>query len=179
MSSDPPVILYRLPETERAGLREPFNPVETETEFITKVREGQHAPPYITVGDVVSDTLLRYDIQPRLMVFDLATKRDAVGEEMKARLSNHPAPLVEVRSEAATISEELVEAVFAGVAGPGQTRILVHGEEDLAVLPALLKAPGGTVIYGMPNRGLVPVPVSPESRARAEHWLSLMKVDSA
>lgn len=174
-----PVVRYRLPEANREGLREPFQPVETEDEFVTKAREGMHQRPFITIGDVVSDTLLRHQLDPHVMVFDLATKRDAVGDAMRERLTNHPARLVEVRSEAATISDELIDALEAAFESREPTRILVHGEEDLAVLPALQKAPSGTVIYGMPNRGLVPVPVGPESRARAEHWLSLMKVDSA
>lgn len=173
----PPAVAYRLPDRLRDEMRVPFADIMTEEEFLGAVKEGALRAPFVAVGDMVADTLLRHGIAPKLILYDLITKRDAVGLSVEKRLTDHPVRLVRVRSDPATLSAELVDAVQEALEAPGEAKILVDGEEDLGTLPALAHAPlGGTVIYGMPNRGVVPVPVTPESRQRARDWLSLMKV---
>jgi GTP-dependent dephospho-CoA kinase len=158
-------------------MRVPFADILSEPEFLEAVQTGALRPPFVSVGDIVSDTLIRHGIEAKLLVYDLITKRDEIGATVEARLEAHPARLVTVVSEPATLSADLVEAVKDALGAPDAVKIRVIGEEDLATLPVLAHCPiGGTVIYGMPNRGLVPVPVTPDARQRAVDWLTLMKV---
>jgi uncharacterized protein (UPF0218 family) len=54
-------------------------------------------------------------------------------------------------------------------------RILVNGEEDLLVLPAVLFAEeGADVFYGQPNEGMVHVRVSSQTRMMVAEMLSRM-----
>ena len=53
----------------------------------------------------------------------------------------------------------------------------MDGEEDLAVLPAVILAPqGAIVIYGMPNTGLVIITVNDEHRRNALAIVEKMEV---
>lgn len=169
--------LYRLPDSLRPELQEPFGPVLQEDEVVARIRDGTYGRPVVTVGDVVSATLLRHKVFPDVLLYDLSTMRGLVGEDVRAILEGHPARLLEVRSPAAEITQELVMALKIAFESPMMTKIKVEGEEDLAGLPAIQACPlGGTVIYGMPNRGLVAVPVDAEAKDRVERLLSLMKV---
>ena len=62
----------------------------------------------------------------------------------------------------------------------GLTRIEVDGEEDLAVMPAIIHlASGATVIYGLPNRGATLVKVGDESKRVAREFLESFQVVSS
>jgi len=54
-------------------------------------------------------------------------------------------------------------------------RIVVHGEEDLLVIPTVLFSPEDAVIlYGQPNEGLVIVKVNQEIRNKAKSIMNSM-----
>jgi uncharacterized protein (UPF0218 family) len=86
--------------------------------------------------------------------------------------------VVKVRNPPGTISDELwgtLEEVFAH---PElyPVRVEVEGEEDLASLAAIALAPGGaTIIYGLPNRGVVVVSATPEHKKKVFDVLQRMK----
>lgn len=173
-------IQYRLPDDMRDELRSPLGKVLSEDDLVDAIHAGQYGEPLVTVGDVVSASLLARGIEPHLVIFDLITQRGEVDSDVQRRLLRHPVPQTEVESPPACLSAALVSAIRHGLKSPSPSKILVRGEEDLAGLPAILHCPpGGTVIYGMPNEGLVPVPVSEESKTRAQDLLTLMKVEDA
>jgi hypothetical protein len=78
---------------------------------------------------------------------------------------------------AGTITKSLFDSIRKAAASlskasPQQT-ILVSGEEDLAVLPAVLFLPQGSVIfYGQPKKGMVAVVVDETIKKRALSLLS-------
>lgn len=175
-----PVVLYRLPRELRSVLKEPLAPIVSEAGLVALEREGRLGRPLVCVGDMVCETALRLGLGPKVLVYDLVTMRGDVPEEVKKALTQRKERLVHVRNPAATITQELEDALKQALHRGGVTRIQVEGEEDLAGLPAIVHAPeGATMIYGMPNEGLVPVPVTDENRARAGSLLSLMKVGPA
>jgi len=58
------------------------------------------------------------------------------------------------------------------------TVLVVDGEEDLAVLPAIVAAPAGaSVVYGQPDEGMVHVVVTDETRAHVRELLERMDGD--
>lgn len=170
-------IAYRLPKSLRARLKEPLGPIVDEEQLLAMEQEGRLGRPLICVGDMVCETLLRLGFEPKVLVYDLVTLRGPVPGAVEKTLTEHGSRLVEVQNPPATVTRELEEELLNALARDETTRIRVDGEEDLAGLPAIIHAPeGATMIYGMPNQGLVPVSVTGESRSNAAKILSLMKV---
>ncbi len=81
----------------------------------------------------------------------------------------------EVDNPSGTVSQQLISAVrraVNGVALHKRARIVVHGEEDLAVIPAVIEAPeGAAVVYGQPNEGMVIIAVTAEKKHHAQRLL--------
>jgi hypothetical protein len=51
-------------------------------------------------------------------------------------------------------------------------RIVVNGEEDLAVIPAVVEAPlGAAVVYGQPNKGMVIIAITQERKKKAKQLM--------
>jgi hypothetical protein len=133
----------------------------------------------VSVGDVVTAHLGRVDYTPKVSIVDDRTEREAVDERVVA---DWPAvdQILTAENPAATVTEELVEALDTGLRGAGTTRIEVDGEEDLAVLPAILLAPdGATVVYGQPGEGMVAVSVGRDSRETCLELLAHLDRDKA
>lgn len=163
---------YRLPTALRPLLAQPFGPVYG-TERALKAVRGRSV---VAVGDVVTQTFLRNDVLPKLMLVDGLTQR---GTRVQDALEGLPANVrrVTVPNPPATITQPLLAAMDRALREKGSTLIQVQGEEDLAALPAMIMAPDGTAVcYGQPNEGVVVVLVTPEVRARAQDILRQMDV---
>lgn len=73
------------------------------------------------------------------------------------------------------LTDDLIAALKGAVAAP-PALIYVDGEEDLAVIPAVLAAPDGAVVlYGQPCEGVVALLVDAERKKKAEWLLSLFE----
>ena len=166
-------VVARLPEGERHRFKDPLGPLFTDTEALLQAA----GRPIIAVGDVVTAHLGRVGYTPTLALVDDRTEREAVAAGV--REDRPAAGTVEtVENPAATITRELVAAIEAGLDREGSTRIEVDGEEDLAVLPAILVAPSGaTVVYGQPGEGMVAVSVTQETRERCLELLTHLDRD--
>lgn len=168
--------MYVLPDALRPALADPFGPIHDTGEALRKV-QGRLV---VSVGDVVTQTFLDGGVVPKLMVVDGHTQRGAVElrADSLAGLPKHGVTRVEVENPAATITHALLSQMDRGLKAKGSTLIVVHGEEDLAALPAMLLAPeGAAVCYGQPKRGIVIVIVTPEVRRRAQDILHQMEVN--
>ncbi len=170
-----PTIVARLPESERHRFKDPLGPLFTDAEALLEAA----GRPIVSVGDVVTAHLGRVGYTPQVAIVDDRTEREVV--EAGVIEDRPPAErVVELANPAATITAELVDAIDAGLAGDEPTRIEVDGEEDLAVLPAILLAPdGATVVYGQPGAGMVAVGVGRESRETCLELLSHLDRDTA
>jgi len=168
-------VVARLPEGERHRFKDPLGPLFTDTEALLQAA----GRPIISVGDVVTAHLGRVGYTPKVALVDDRTERETV--DAAVREDRPEAGTVEtVENPAATITRELVTALQAGLVRDGSTRIEVEGEEDLAVLPAILVAPdGATVVYGQPGEGMVAASVDRESRERCLELLRHLDRDKA
>ncbi len=130
--------------------------------------------PVITVGDVVTETLLAV-CTPAVAVIDDQTQRTPLDSSIdRAAFSNKRS----VVNDAATISAALVEALGAAITADDSTVIVVDGEEDLATLPAILLAPpGASIVYGQPDVGMVLVTVDTAVRDDCRELLERMDGD--
>ncbi|WP_255195058.1 GTP-dependent dephospho-CoA kinase family protein [Halorarius litoreus] len=144
-------VVLELPEALRGELKDPLGPIYTDAEELL----ADAGEPVVCVGDVVTYHLLQAGYHPSVALVDGKTKREAVDPEIRDAIEGFDRH-VEVANPAAGLSEELLELLAAGIEAGATTLVEVHGEEDLAALPAVLATPeGGSVVYGQPDEGMV------------------------
>ncbi len=124
----------------------------------------------VTVGDRTTEYFVTHGHRPRLQIVDSLEKR-----------AKRTAPvggfdhITSVSNPAGGISGEAMELVRLELGRGDAARILVNGEEDLLVLPAVLFAEeGADVFYGQPNEGMVHVRVSSQTRKKVTEMLAQM-----
>ena len=171
---------YALTPELRIKLKTPFGslilgvPSQTMAKMKEMV-EKEHPPKIISVGDVVSRNLHKYNIHPQLTIIDNVSLRDqAMPEEAAVEKT------VYVDNPQGTITKEAVTVVKEALESGEHTHIVVRGEEDLLTLTAVLYAPENAfVVYGQPHSGIVVVKVTPNNKARAQECLNAMKVSKS
>jgi hypothetical protein len=164
-----------LPDGAREAMREPLGPVIQTSEL------GMHlegARVLVTVGDMVTATLLDAGYDISLAVFDFKTLRTEQ-RDFQHRLEKFGGRRIRVGNPPAMLTMELWEAIqnaFLLVGTGERVGIEVDGEEDLAAIPAIIMAPDGArVLYGLPGKGMVVVTVGAGSRKKAGALLGLME----
>ncbi len=121
----------------------------------------------ITVGDMVSNTLLEKKVTPNIMIFDYKTERESY-EPLRAKVEAMGGNTVTVENPAGLITRDLVREVKAAVSRREKTRMKVEGEEDLAALVCAALAPDGAcMIYGLPKKGMVLLRIDGQAREKA------------
>ena len=142
-------------------------------ELIEESMLGELKGEIITVGDVVTMTLLKHGIEPKIAIVDYRTLR---GEVDFKEVREFGKKVFRVKNPRSTITPELWRAVREAMGMEG-VKIEVDGEEDLAVIPVIFFAPlGANVIYGMPNTGLVRLKVTDEEKRKVEEIIKEMEV---
>lgn len=122
--------------------------------------------PVATVGDVTSAVVMAEGVVPALSVHDGRTAMLPLPsfDDMAAGL-----PMAEAACPFGFLTAELSRAVRDGWEAEGRSLVRVAGEEDLALLPAVLFAPDGAhVLFGDRRLGLVRVDVDGDARRRIE-----------
>ena len=128
----------------------------------------------ITVGDVVTRSMISAGVKPDLSIIDGKTLRGSEEKidytvEKTYRLVN-PAGLI-VADAWKVIGKALKEK--------RKTMILVEGEEDLLGIPVVLLAPTGSLmLYGQPKEGIVIVDVNEEMRKITRSILNRMEEET-
>ncbi len=129
--------------------------------------------PFITVGDVVTHTLIEMGVDIKLAIVDYKTLRGDVDFQ---DVRGFGKSVVRVKNPPGTITPELWRAVRDAMEMDG-VKIEVDGEEDLAVIPVVYFAPiGANVIYGMPNTGLALIKVTEDDKRKAIAIVKEMEV---
>lgn len=173
-------VVVELQAALRPEFKEPLGPIETDPAALLAAAD----PPLVTVGDIVTYHVLQAGRTPEVALIDDRTQRSAVDDAIQAALTDHAEQFdrhVEVRNPAGTLTAALLEALRAAVArAPAESTLLeVDGEEDLAALPAVyLVEPGGSVVYGQPDEGMVHVTVDAAVTDRVQELLARMDGDS-
>ncbi len=164
-----------LPEHLRNALKEPLGILVDEQELLRFLANKQYI---VSIGDLVTYTLLTHHIEPLFCVVDYKTRRGDCESLVKETLQSFGKKTVRVHNPAGVITDELwheIEHAYAQTTGKGPIRIEVDGEEDLAALVAIYLAPGdATIIYGLPNKGVVVVSATEESKQKVKEILDEM-----
>ncbi|RLF39408.1 MAG: DUF359 domain-containing protein [Thermoplasmata archaeon] len=162
-------VKYKLPNYLREELRKPIGMLLDENKLILEAKERKLL---VSVGDVVTYTLLSRGIKPKIAVIDYKFRRKECSEEMKKVLQGFGEKRVNVVNPPSTISQELWNALEKAYSDEKTVCIVVDGEEDMASLAAIALAPiGGTVIYGLPDKGIILVDVSPHEKDKVKKVL--------
>jgi uncharacterized protein (UPF0218 family) len=171
-------VTYRLPDALRPALQTPVGelvPTGELGERLAGLLEG--GDPIIAVGDVTSLTLLEMGYEPKLIMVDFMSERTVMeaDDPRRGRLGSYGDHSLSVVNPAATITAEMEEAIGRALEGEGTWRIEVEGEEDLAVLPCMVKAGGNArILYGMPGEGMVVVDNDTRMKTWAQAFLARM-----
>lgn len=131
----------------------------------------------ITVGDITTKYFLTHHITPNLAIIDLKTRRikqfdspQNIGfpaQQLFQTISNPPG----------TISSALIAFMGQWNKNCSPDVLVIDGEEDLAVIPAVLMSPFHTrVFYGQPDQGLVEIKVTPEIKNQLINKLNLLNL---
>ena len=117
----------------------------------------------ITVGDIVTSTLVSLGKAPNLSIFDFKTKREEIHDE--TILSFLPLPDITLSNEPGTISSitagVIHNLILKNLDDKRPYSIKIIGEEDLLTIPAILLAPiHSIVLYGLRDVGAVVVHVT-------------------
>lgn len=171
---------YTLTPRLRIFLKNPFGtlisgtPQETMS-ALKKLIEQENPPRIISVGDIVSQNLHKFDMHPQLSIVDYISLRDQVIPQQEP-VDN----TVRVANPQGTITTEAMSAIKSAMNSNKHTHIEVVGEEDLLALIAVLYAPMGSfVIYGQPHLGIVVVKVTETKKAEVNQFLKEMKASKS
>lgn len=169
--------MKKLTEELRAILKKPLGKLTSNAEAVYSALEAQKSGRLlICIGDSCSWEMISAGVKPVLIVYDNLCKRVPTTGIMREGLDAYNGKPVVVKNPAGYITDELEEALETAIA-LGKGKILVDGEEDLAALPAIIKARMGTlVIYGQPGEGVVLVNVTEESKKKAVEICARMEV---
>jgi len=177
MTHAPAAIAYRLPHDLRSELKKPLGKLYPKNTIREEIHQEliKPAEKIITVGDVITRNLLDSGITINLAVIDGKTQRTTSTPPSIDLQGNHR--LVHVHNPPATITEELIKALKNALVEREPAVIVVDGEEDLAVLPAVLLAPATSIVmYGQPGIGGVLMRVDDALREKVGRLLYRMQV---
>jgi len=168
-------IKYSLPKYLRKKLTEPIGFLTDEENLINFLKRERYI---VSVGDQVTFTLLNYDIKPVLCIVDYIIKRNEYNTYMKTLIKSFGRESLIVNNPPSVITDELWDAIkkcYEYDLDELSFRIEVNGEEDLAALPAIYMAPlDVTIIYGLPNKGVVVVKSSEVNKQKVREILNKM-----
>jgi uncharacterized protein (UPF0218 family) len=163
-----------LPEKLRYLLKEPFGQLVNETKLINILKNEDYI---ISIGDMVTYTILKNNIKPIMCIVDFKTKRGMIKEEIKNVIRSFGTDSIIVKNSPGTISDELWNAIETSFIDfeSKNLRIEVDGEEDLASLAAIYMAPPDvTIIYGLPDKGVLIVKPTYEIKNKVKKILDKM-----
>ena len=167
--------MYVITEKLRNELKKPFGRlIVPDGKKYRELREKTKC--LIMVGDICAYNALEAGVEPDIIVYDNKVKRMEVSEEVKKKLENHPVKKLVGENPAGTLSDRIFEKVGKAIESL-PAKIKINGEEDLLVIPCVLKGDfDSTVCYGQPDEGLVVIEINAETKTRIKDILSEMEV---
>jgi uncharacterized protein (UPF0218 family) len=164
-----------LPDDLRDLLKEPMGDLVNEKQLLKILDKEEFI---VAVGDQVTYTLLKNDIEPIFCIVDYKTRRGDFPLEFIQRIKSFGDEIIEVENPQGCITDDLwdaIEKAFYNAAEGVSTRIEVDGEEDLASLAVIFMSPEDvTIIYGLPDKGVLVVKPTDENKNKVKEVLEKM-----
>lgn len=163
-----------LPDNLRDFLKKPVGQLVDEKGLLELLQKEKYI---VSIGDMVTYTLLKNEIEPVFCIVDYKTRRGECSSEMIELIKSFGNKSVIVENPPATISDDLwnvIEMAYENLE-IGSLRIEIEGEEDLASLAAIYMAPSDvTIIYGLPDKGVLVIKPTPENKRLVKEILDKM-----
>ncbi|MEM0492936.1 MAG: DUF359 domain-containing protein [Candidatus Thermoplasmatota archaeon] len=167
--------MYVLPGSLRDKLKEHIGYLVDTEGLLKLLREKKRI---VSIGDKVTCTLLSNNIKPMICIVDYQIERKRCQSDMKKLIKGYGKTVYRVKNPKGMITDELWSNIRMAYEREYEqpVRIEVEGEEDLSSLAAIYLAPGDvTIIYGLPNKGVVVVEASIENKKKVEEVLKEMR----
>lgn len=190
----------KLPTSLRRELKKPFGELLVDSsknhedaikKFVNKFLRVQSSQPkvdhpldekfkvqsLITVGDAVTDALVKEGVTPDVSIVDLKIQRKPVYKTIEELGLRNIKVIKKVKSPAGTVSFTDFSILRSLIRNEAKPNVLqIEGEDDLFTLLALLLAPlGSLIVYGQPNEGIVVIEVNEEHKHIAQAYLEKFK----
>jgi uncharacterized protein (UPF0218 family) len=163
-----------LPKELRDKLKEPIGQLVDEKELLKLL---QYKKYIVSIGDQVTFTLLKNGFNPIICIVDYIVKRKECTPEIKDTIQSYGKKHIRIQNPPGQITDQLWSAIESAYSHLGEETLCIeiHGEEDLAALPAIYLAPPDvTIIYGLPNKGVVVVKATKENKSKVKEILDRM-----
>lgn len=167
-------IKYKLPESLRETLKEPIGFLLNEEQLLDYIKESTQK--IVSVGDLVTYTLLSNHITPLFCIVDNKSHRQALDQSKVKQIHSYGTKKITVDNPAGVITHELWNQI-ENLLNTHKSNVLieVNGEEDLSALAVILLAPSDvTIIYGMPDKGVVVVPATEHHKQKVKKMIAQM-----
>jgi hypothetical protein len=166
--------MYVLPEDLKDTLKGYIGQLVDEPGLLKLLKKEKSI---VTVGDKITYTVLKHGFTPLLCIVDFILERKPYPAEMKTLIQGFGRVHLKIKNPPGTITDELWDAIQKVYQNPQKRPVCIEvdGEEDLASLAAIYLAPGGvTVIYGLPNKGVVVVKATEAHKQKVKEVLDKM-----
>ncbi|MBM3229777.1 DUF359 domain-containing protein [Candidatus Parvarchaeota archaeon] len=165
--------VYKITDKLREYLKQPLGRL-LETSAALEVAKN-HKGIICAVGDECIYNLLEAGARPQICLYDNLTMRKEVEPHKKQAIAGYCKSPVHIENQAGTISDGLCRALEKAFEKE-ESFIEVAGEEDLAVLPAMVYSKKGSIIlYGQPNQGMVLIEGGSKARETAARILAMFE----
>jgi len=157
---------FVIPYDIREQLKIPWGNI---IELTDKTLKNFNPESLISVGDVSTLTLHKLGIKPSLSILDFIVERKKKFSSIQELGFSGKEVTITIDNKPGTINGDLFEIISKSIKSARKHFIIkINGEEDLAVLPAILVAPlCWGIVYGQPKKGLVFLYITEELKKRA------------
>jgi len=163
-----------LPNNIRHLLKEPVGQLVNERELINVLRSEKYI---VSIGDIVTYTILKNEIKPIICIIDFKTRRGKCSSDIVKIIKSFGKKNILIKNPSGTISDELWDILKDSLKNYKNIslRIEIDGEEDLASLAVVYLAPSDvTIIYGLPDKGVLIIKPTSENKRKAKQILDKM-----
>ncbi len=139
------------------------------------VKDQLEGKKVVCVGDIISANTIKTGINPDIIVFDLKRYRKEIDKETRKLLESFRGKILRVKNPSGIITKEFWKTVKESLESTEPVKIVVEGEEDLAVTPFIMEGDSDTVIlYGLMDKGFVLVNVNKSVKEKVRKLLERM-----
>ncbi len=158
-----------LPDSLREELQRPIGEIVTNVEDVKQFLRSNSL--LISVGDIVTTSLMQHNIIPHISIIDLRTRREKLDENLIKQF--FPNSKVALSNPSGTINPEFTHLFLKKLHNNTKGEVIrVEGEEDLLTMPSILLSPLGTyVLYGQFGVGMVIVEVTEEIKEMIKNFI--------
>jgi len=120
--------------------------------------------------------MIRAGFDPDIIVYDLKRYRKEIEKDTRKILENFRGEIFKVRNPPSTITNEFWDIIKESLELKRPAKIIVEGEEDLAVTPFVMEGDFDTVVlYGLMDKGFVLVEIDKDLKDKVGKLLERMK----